>query len=105
MSFGLRCRKLNLEKPSDHDSPTASAVVARHFAPASKAPSHRFERLDPAVLEAARKKLAAYIGPLARIIVGQAASRAHSVEDLYQALAAEIPSTQDREKFLRSRPL
>ncbi len=103
--FRIALQDLNLEKPSDHDSPTASAVVAPHFAPASKTPSRSFERLDPAVLETARKKLAVYIGPLARIIVGQAASRARSVEDLYQVLAAEIPSTQDREKFLRSRPL
>jgi serine/threonine protein kinase len=103
--FRIALQELNLEKPSDHDSPTASAIAAPHTPPVSKTPSRSFERLDPAVLETARKKLAVYIGPLARIIVGQAANRARSVEDLYQALAAEIPSMQDREKFLRSRPL
>ena len=32
-------------------------------------------------------------------------AKAQAVEDLYQTLATEIPSAQDREKFLRSRPL
>ncbi len=100
--FRIALQELMLDKPSNHDSPTASAVVAPL---ASKTPSRSFKHLDPAVLETARKKLAIYIGPMAKIIVDQAANHARSVEDLYQTLAAEIPSMQDREKFLRSRPL
>jgi serine/threonine-protein kinase len=72
---------------------------------ASQTPSRSFKHLDPALLETARKTLAIYIGPMAKIIVDQAANQVRSVEDLYQTLAAEIPSLQDREKFLRSRPL
>jgi serine/threonine-protein kinase len=56
--------------------------------------------LDAAVLENATKELAAYIGPLARIIVKRAAGRAQSVRQLYQEVAGEIPSTADRAKFL-----
>jgi serine/threonine-protein kinase len=57
------------------------------------------------VLETARKNLAIFIGPMAKVIVGRAVTHARSVEDLYQALATEISSPNDREKFLRSKPL
>jgi serine/threonine protein kinase len=103
--FRTALQELNLEKPPDHDSMTASVAGTPHAPAASKTPSRGFKHLDPAVLETARKKLAAYIGPVAKIIVGQAANRARSIEDLYQILGTEISSAQDREKFLRSRPL
>jgi serine/threonine-protein kinase len=57
------------------------------------------------MLEAARRNLALYIGPMARVIVSRAATHARSVQDLYQLLAAEIPSLHDREKFLRTMPM
>ena len=63
-------------------------------------PSIRRDRLKPSGLN-----IHFYIGPMAKIIVDQVANHARSVEDLYQTLAPEIPSMQDREKFLRSRPL
>ena len=103
--FRIALQELSLDRPSGHDSVTASVVAAPHPAPAPKPPSRSFEHLDPVALETARKKLAVYIGPMARIIVGQAAHHARSLEDLYQILATEIPSAQDRESFLRSRPL
>lgn len=103
--FRVALQELNLQKPSDHDSTPAAIIGAPHSPPAPKTPSRSFKQLDKAVLETARKKLALYIGPMAKIIVGRAASHARSVEELYQALATEISSTQDREKFLRSRPL
>jgi hypothetical protein len=57
---------------------------------------------DATQLEKARQELAAYIGPMARLIVGRAAERASSLEELYQILAAEIGSPADRERFLAS---
>jgi serine/threonine-protein kinase len=59
---------------------------------------------DPTVLETARKHLAVYIGPMAKILVSRAAKKARTVEELYQALAAEIASPSEKEKFLRSQP-
>jgi hypothetical protein len=59
---------------------------------------------EPAVLERARQDLAAYIGPMAKVIVGRAAERARSVDELYQLLAAEIGPAGEREKFLASCP-
>ena len=103
--FRTALQDLHLEKSPDSDSTQSALAEVPHSSPASRTPSRIFEHLDKAVLETARKKLAVYIGPMAKIIVGRAANRARSVEDLYQILATEISSQQDREKFLRSRPL
>jgi hypothetical protein len=59
----------------------------------------------PALLETARKNLATYIGPMAKVIVTHAAKTARSRQDLYEQLAEEIPSPKDRQTFLRSLPL
>jgi serine/threonine protein kinase len=59
---------------------------------------------DPVVLETARKNLAVYIGPMAKVLVSRAAKTARNTEELYRALAAEISTPTDREKFLRSLP-
>jgi eukaryotic-like serine/threonine-protein kinase len=60
---------------------------------------------EPALLETVRKNLAAYIGPMAKVIVNRAAKNARSARDLYETVAEEIPSPADRQKFLRSLPL
>jgi serine/threonine-protein kinase len=54
----------------------------------------------PGMLEAAVKDLAVYIGPMAKIIVNRAAKRAQSPKQLYETVAAEIPSPADRAAFL-----
>jgi hypothetical protein len=71
----------------------------------SQSPAREARAWDPAALEKARKELAVYIGPMAKVIVGRAAERAVSLEELYNALAAEIGSPGDRQKFLASRSL
>ncbi len=55
---------------------------------------------DPAMLERATKELALHIGPMARLIVDRTAGEVHTMEDFYEALGREIPSTQDRARFL-----
>ncbi|MGH7246764.1 MAG: hypothetical protein ACREH9_01540, partial [Pseudomonadota bacterium] len=60
--------------------------------------------VDPSTLAAAKQKLAAYIGPIAQVIVDRAARRVHTQSELYEAIAAEIPSARDREVFLASLP-
>ncbi len=56
--------------------------------------------LDPALLQTVKKQLAAYLGPIAGVMVDRAAKKAHTKQELLDALAAEIPSKVDREKFL-----
>lgn len=65
----------------------------------------RTQSFDPALLETARKNLATYIGPMAKVIVNRVARNARSRQDLYEKLAAEIPSPGDRQTFLRSLPV
>jgi eukaryotic-like serine/threonine-protein kinase len=55
---------------------------------------------DPAVLENVRKNLAVYVGPMAKVLVSRAARNTRNLESLYRALATEILSPADREKFL-----
>jgi len=57
-------------------------------------------KLDPAVLDSVSRELAAFIGPIAKVVVKRAAERCFSVEDLYGAVAAEIDSEKDRSNFL-----
>jgi eukaryotic-like serine/threonine-protein kinase len=57
---------------------------------------------DPVVLENARKNLAVFVGPMAKVLVSRASKKARTLEDLYRALAEEISTPADREKFLRS---
>jgi serine/threonine protein kinase len=59
---------------------------------------------SPAALERAGRELAAYMGPLARILVSRASARARSEEELYDLLAAEITSPKEREAFRKRGP-
>jgi serine/threonine protein kinase len=59
---------------------------------------------DATVLDKIRREFATYIGPMARILVDRMAKRAHTLDELYRLLAAEIPSDSDRAKFLAARP-
>ncbi len=48
------------------------------------------------------QELARYIGPMARIIVANAAKVHSSTEDLLSAISLEIPSTKDRDAFRKA---
>jgi serine/threonine protein kinase len=55
---------------------------------------------DPAVLDRLAQALAPYIGPIAKVVVTRAARTAISAEELQNALANEIASAADRQRFL-----
>ncbi len=55
---------------------------------------------DPAQLDAIRKELAVFIGPMAKVLVRREARRTKSRAELCDALAAEISAPGDRKKFL-----
>ena len=57
---------------------------------------------DPAVIETLKRKLAAYLGPIAPVMVARQMRSARTIGELYQTLAAEIPSERDRKAFLSS---
>jgi serine/threonine-protein kinase len=60
--------------------------------------------LDPGEIERLKQRLAVFLGPIARHLVDKQALRAKTVQELYQALAAEIPSERDRRAFLATLP-
>jgi serine/threonine protein kinase len=55
---------------------------------------------DQSTLERLTYALATYLGPIAKVLVSRAARGARTVEELQDALAAEIPSADDRRRFL-----
>jgi tRNA A-37 threonylcarbamoyl transferase component Bud32 len=57
---------------------------------------------DPATLQRVERALAQYLGPMARVMVAQAARESASAEELFQALARGLQSAADRSAFLRS---
>ena len=60
-------------------------------------------RLPDAELERAQAALTEYVGPIARVLVRQAANAA-TVEAMWQALAQHIESPGERAAFLQKRP-
>jgi small-conductance mechanosensitive channel len=64
-------------------------------------PAGATQRLVPSVaLHRARDELARHIGPYAEHAVQRAAQSAHSVEEIFSALALEIPDEATRARFL-----
>jgi serine/threonine protein kinase len=55
---------------------------------------------EPAIMERLTQALAPYLGPIAKVLVTRAARRARTINELQEALATEIPSADDRRRFL-----
>jgi serine/threonine-protein kinase len=82
--------------PASTKSPSTSSSGA------NRSGAHRERTLNPDMLEEARRKLAPFIGPIARILVDRTARKARTAEEFYSMLAAEIPSERDRASFVSS---
>jgi len=57
---------------------------------------------DPEVLKAVEDSLAKQVGPVAKILVGRAASRTHDLHELCQVLATQLSTEPERQSFLAS---
>jgi hypothetical protein len=62
------------------------------------------QRFPSPQLETVKLELARHLGPLAHMIVDRAARKAANWEQLYDLLASEIPSGEERQKFHATRP-
>jgi len=84
-------------------APDPAPEPARTIAPA---PSQTQTRsvLAPEVLLAAEKRLASYVGPLARLLIKDAASKSGNIRELYAQLAVHIDEDDERQAFLASLP-
>jgi class 3 adenylate cyclase len=85
-------------------APLEHGVVPVESGPVTPRPQTPAPSWDPAVLERARRELARVIGPLARVMVDRASTRARTETELYDILADEIASPKDRETFRRAAP-
>jgi eukaryotic-like serine/threonine-protein kinase len=56
------------------------------------------------ILPDVSRELATFIGPIARVLVNRAATRAGTLEELYSIVSKEITSETDRHRFLATRP-
>ncbi len=61
-------------------------------------------RFDPAGLEKLTKELTDFAGPVAKFMVRDASKKAQTWQQLYDALALEIPEGPERKRFLSKRP-
>jgi serine/threonine-protein kinase len=72
--------------------------------PATKPPERSAAKpvviFDPTTLAAAEKRLAQYVGPLARVLIKRAANDSGDVKELYRKLAEHIDSEPERKAFL-----
>jgi len=102
-------KKTPAPAPAAAPPSTARAAVAQR-APAS--PTQGLGGTQPLVatlylgedvLKRAEQRLARALGPMARAIVRRAAKTARSDEELYAALAEELPEGPERDRFLASR--
>jgi serine/threonine-protein kinase len=66
-------------------------------------PSRPVSKLQSSDLDSVSRELAAFIGPIAKVVVKRAADRCSSVDELYTVVATEINSEKDRSKFLSGR--
>jgi serine/threonine-protein kinase len=55
--------------------------------------------LDERLLKAAEQRLAAYVGPLAKILVRRAAGQTSDLDEFCRTLAQELPDKQQQSDF------
>ncbi len=77
----------------------AAATMVPGKAPLGKAAAATAQ-FPPEVLAQAERALASYVGPLARLLIKDAASKSGNLKDLYTQLAAHIDSEDERRAFL-----
>jgi hypothetical protein len=76
------------------------------YPPAAQAPSIPVaapaSAIDPAIKDRVTRELAAFIGPIAEVVVKRAAKRSATAEELYSAAATEIETQDERLRFLKA---
>ena len=96
-------RKAFLDKVSSlkkGEPPPPAAEVSRTQAPERRKDVTIMPTFTPETLAVAEKALASYVGPLARILIKEAAEKSGNLRDLYGQLAAHIDEEDERKEFL-----
>jgi serine/threonine-protein kinase len=58
-------------------------------------------QLRPELMEAAQQKLAAHLGPIAKVLVKRASKMTGNADEFYRLLADNLPDPKDRARFLK----
>jgi serine/threonine protein kinase len=98
-------RSFGLPSGSHKTHPSAGETPARRaefLSDGSPVPGTQSAPLDERTIDAARRALAVYLGPMASMVVKKTARSVDTKEELKRALAAEIPDEQARRAFLES---
>ena len=92
------------------DTTTASAPLPRHVASVPRSSSGSVEQkphsesgFQTLSLDEVSRKLAIYIGPVAKFVVRKLAEQSQDMDTIYREAAKQITSESDRAAFLRSR--
>jgi serine/threonine-protein kinase len=93
-------KKIATVKTNAVNAPSVDATIA---APKAAREATR-TAFTPEALATAEKRLASYVGPLARVLIKDAAGSSGSLKELYTQLAAHIDSEDERRAFLASLP-
>jgi serine/threonine-protein kinase len=81
-------------------TPSGKPVSGGGSARPGSDPSRLSSKIQPAELDSVSRELAAFIGPIAKVVVKRAADRCSSVDELYAVVAGEIDTEKDRARFL-----
>jgi len=97
----------NIEVPRDSLEPApprgerpAAGMPSGSVEPANIEPTQRWDTLQDFTLQTIERQLATFIGPLAKILVKRAASKATNSDELYALLAESLERDADRLAFL-----
>jgi serine/threonine protein kinase len=86
---------------SGRSEPPRTAITRTAYTPAPGQVVAKGTPLTEKMIETAREALTQYLGPIATVIVKKAAKRAGTLEELRDALAAEITDARSQAAFLR----
>jgi serine/threonine-protein kinase len=84
-------------------SPQPSVSATVFAAQTGRQKSHSSSGLQSLPLEEIARKLAVYIGPVAKIVVKKLAAQSEDPDFIFREAAKQIPSDTDRAAFLKSR--
>jgi eukaryotic-like serine/threonine-protein kinase len=82
------------------EQPEPAPAASRTLAPERRKDATIKPAFSPETLAIAEKALASYVGPLARILIKDAAETTGNLRDLYAQLASHIDEEDERREFL-----
>jgi len=98
-------RQYDVYEVTAHQGRGAGNIVADNAEPGKDPalPPQLPDDLDERILRIVQEQLALIIGPMASVLIKRALRRSSNLDQLYRLLAEEIPSEQERERFLSGR--